>query len=334
MQENNSSKNNSTLVYGIGALAVAAVVGGVFLFNSNSNSSTSKNSSSSVSSSAVSSVDAMKKEPKTVVDIALSDSKFTTLVTALKAAGLVETLQGSGPFTVFAPTNEAFAKLPAGTVENLLKPENKAKLTEILTYHVVSGKVVSTQLTDKQVVPTLFAKNNVTVDLSSGVKINGAKVIAADNLAENGVVHVIDSVLLPATPTIVSTAVANPEFSTLVTALKAAGLVETLNGAGPFTVFAPTNAAFAKLPAGTVENLLKPENKADLVKILTYHVVPAKVLAKDLVDGQAAPTVQGQTIKVGVHSGVTLNDKTTVTSTDIDAGNGVIHVIDSVLLPQ
>jgi transforming growth factor-beta-induced protein len=331
MQENNSSRNSSTLVYGIGALAVVAVVGGIFLFNGSGTNSSSTSSSST--NSVVSSVDAMKKEPKTVVDIALSDSKFTTLVTALKAAGLVETLQGSGPFTVFAPTNEAFAKLPAGTVENLLKPENKAKLTEILTYHVVSGKVVSTQLTDKQVVPTLSGKNTVTVDLSSGVKINASKVISADNLAGNGVVHVIDSVLLPAAPTIVSTAVANPEFSTLVAALKAAGLVDTLNGAGPFTVFAPTNAAFAKLPAGTVENLLKPENKADLVKILTYHVVPAKVLAKDLVDGQAAPTVQGQTIKVGVHSGVTLNTTTTVTATDIDAGNGVIHVIDSVLLP-
>ncbi len=137
-----------------------------------------------------------------------------------------------------------------------------------------------------------------------------------------------------ATPagSIIDIAVGNPDFSTLVTALKAAGLVETLSGKGPFTVFAPTNAAFAKLPAGTVESLLKPENKAALTGILTYHVVAGQVLAKDVVGLTSATTVQGGAIKIDASNGVKLNNAT-VTATDIKGSNGVIHVIDTVLMP-
>jgi len=133
---------------------------------------------------------------------------------------------------------------------------------------------------------------------------------------------------------IVDTAVAAGEFKTLAAALGAAGLVETLKGAGPFTVFAPTDAAFAKLPAGTVENLLKPENKAQLASILTYHVVPGKVMAADVVNIKEAKTVNGKLLHVKVNgSNVMINDAT-ITSADIAASNGVIHVIDSVILPQ
>lgn len=132
--------------------------------------------------------------------------------------------------------------------------------------------------------------------------------------------------------TIVDIAAGNPDFSTLVAAVQAAGLVDTLSGDGPFTVFAPTNAAFAKLPAGTVESLLA--DIPALTKVLTYHVVAGKVLAADVVDLTSAPTVQGQEIKIAVADGsVKLNDASTVTATDIEASNGVIHVIDSVLLP-
>lgn len=133
--------------------------------------------------------------------------------------------------------------------------------------------------------------------------------------------------------TIVDIAVGNPDFSTLVTALKAAGLVETLQGAGPFTVFAPTNAAFAKLPAGTVENLLKPENKAQLTAVLTYHVVAGKVLAADVVKLSSATTVQGGEVKINAAGGSVKVNDATVTATDIAGSNGVIHVIDTVILP-
>lgn len=138
----------------------------------------------------------------------------------------------------------------------------------------------------------------------------------------------------PPAKDIVDTAVGAGSFKTLAAALQAAGLVETLKGSGPFTVFAPTDDAFAKLPAGTVENLLKPENKAKLVAILTYHVVPGKVMAADVIKLSSAKTVQGSEVKISVVDGKVHVDKATVTATDIAASNGVIHVIDSVILPQ
>jgi uncharacterized surface protein with fasciclin (FAS1) repeats len=137
------------------------------------------------------------KSPGTVVDVAASNSDFTTLVAAVKAAGLVDTLSSKGPFTVFAPTNAAFAKLPAGTVESLLKPENKAKLTAILTYHVVSGKVTAADVVKLKSATTVNGKAVKIAAGHHGVKINDANVTATDIKASNGVIHVIDTVLIP-----------------------------------------------------------------------------------------------------------------------------------------
>jgi uncharacterized surface protein with fasciclin (FAS1) repeats len=134
--------------------------------------------------------------------------------------------------------------------------------------------------------------------------------------------------------TIVDVAASNPDFETLVAALKAAGLVETLSGKGPFTVFAPTDEAFAKLPPGTLEDLLKPENKEKLVSILTYHVVSGKVKAADVVKLTSAPTVNGKAAAIAVAGGAVKVDAANVVATDIAASNGVIHVIDTVLIPQ
>jgi uncharacterized surface protein with fasciclin (FAS1) repeats len=133
---------------------------------------------------------------------------------------------------------------------------------------------------------------------------------------------------------IVDTAVAAGSFTTLATALKAAGLVDTLKGEGPFTVFAPTDEAFAKLPAGTVDTLLKPENKAKLVSILTYHVVPGRIMAADVTKMKAAKTLQGGSLKIAAANGTVMVDKATVAKADIAASNGVIHVIDTVLMPN
>ena len=132
---------------------------------------------------------------------------------------------------------------------------------------------------------------------------------------------------------IVSLAVGNEDLSTLVAAVKAAGLVETLQGAGPFTVFAPTNEAFAALPAGTVENLLKPENKDQLIAVLTYHVVAAKVMSTDLKNGQKAGTVQGSDVKVSISDMGVMIDEAKVIAADVKASNGVVHVINKVILP-
>jgi len=271
--------------------------------------------------------------PQTITDIAVGNPDFSTLVAALTAAGLAETLMGEGPFTVFAPTNEAFAKLPAGTLDELLKPENKQKLTDILLYHVVSGSVLAADVVNLSEAETVQGqKVEIKVDMGK-VMINSATVTATDILADNGVIHVIDSVLLPAGD-IVETAVADGRFTTLAAALGAAGLVDTLKGEGPFTVFAPTDDAFAKLPAGTLDELLKPENKQKLTDILLYHVVSGKVMAADVVTLTEAETVLGQKVTVKVDMGKVYINEAQVIITDVKASNGVIHVIDTVLLPK
>ncbi len=260
----------------------------------------------------------------TIVDIAVGNSDFSTLVTAVQAASLIETLQGPGPFTVFAPNNAAFAKLPAETLNGLL--QNPEKLRQVLLYHVVPGRVRSTDLVAGKVVTAQGAA--VTVNLTGGVKVNDSSVIATDIEASNGIIHVIDTVLLPP-PNIVEIAASNADFSTLVTAVQAASLVETLQGSGPFTVFAPNNAAFAKLPAETLNGLL--QNPEKLRQILLYHVVPGRVRSTDLVAGKVV-TAQGAAVTVNLTGGVTVNDSSVI-ATDIEASNGIIHVIDTVLLP-
>ncbi len=282
--------------------------------------------------------------PKDIVDTAVADGRFTTLVAAVEAAGLVDTLKSEGPFTVFAPTDDAFAKLPAGTVEDLLKPENLETLKTILLYHVVPGKVMAADVVtlDGKTADTAAEGNSIAISVKDGkVFLNDTvEVIITDIETANGVIHVIDTVLLPPAKTadIVDTAVADGRFTTLVAAVQAAGLVDTLKGEGPFTVFAPTDDAFAKLPAGTVENLLKPENLETLKNVLLYHVVSGKVMAADVVtlDGKSADTAfAGNAVTISVKDGkVFLNDTVEVIITDIATTNGVIHVIDTVLLPE
>ena len=274
-----------------------------------------------------------KPAVKDIVDTAVGAGSFKTLVAAVKAAGLVETLKGEGPFTVFAPTDEAFAKLPKGTVESLLKPENKEKLQSILTYHVVAGKVMAADVVKVTGTVSVQGQQIDVVVKDGTVKVDGATVVKTDIACSNGVIHVIDSVILPADKDIVETAVAAGSFKTLAAALTAAGLVETLKGEGPFTVFAPTDAAFAKLPAGTVESLLLPENKDKLIGILTYHVVSGKVLASDVATLKSAKTVNGKEAMIKASDKGVMVDAAKVTATDIEASNGVIHVIDSVILP-
>jgi transforming growth factor-beta-induced protein len=275
-----------------------------------------------------------------IVDTAVANGSFVTLATALEAAGLVDTLKGVGPFTVFAPTDEAFAKLPAGTVENLLKPENLETLKSILLYHVVAGKVMSEDVTKLDRAETVLGEPVTIIQSMGKVTINDASILLPDVEASNGVIHVIDSVLLPPAKQadIVDTASADGRFTTLIAAVEAAGLVETLKGEGPFTVFAPTDEAFAKLPAGTIENLLKAENLGTLKNILLYHVVSGKVLAENVVmlDGQKVATVlEGKSLAITVKDGkVYLNENVQVIITDIETTNGVIHVIDTVLIPS
>lgn len=264
---------------------------------------------------------------KDIVDTAVSAGSFNTLATALKAADLVDALKGPGPFTVFAPTDEAFAKLPKGVLDNLLK--NKEQLRAVLMLHVVSGCAKSGEVVKLTSAKTLLGQS-LPIDTSKGVRIGSATVTKTDIGCTNGVIHVIDAVLLPRND-IIETARNAGSFKTLLAAIEAAGLTDTLRSEGPFTVFAPTDDAFAALPKGALENLLKDKKK--LTSVLTYHVVPGKVMAKDVVKLKEAKTVQGQNVKIDASSGVKVDDARVI-KPDIAAENGVIHVIDAVILPQ
>jgi len=265
-----------------------------------------------------------------IVDTAIGAGDFKTLVAAVKAAGLVDASDG------------AFSKISSEKTKELLKPENKEALAKILTYHVVQGKVMASDVMKIKSADTLNGKALKISTKDGAVMINDAKVITADIACGNGIIHVIDAVIMPPADEktltsmkkdIIDTAMAGENFSTLVAAVKAAGLAETLKGEGPFTVFAPNNAAFSKLPAATLEELLKPENKEKLQGILTYHVVSGKVSAKDVVKLTNAKTVNGKDVSIAVTNGEVRVNDAKVIATDIGCENGIIHVIDTVILP-
>ena len=271
--------------------------------------------------------------PNDIVAVASGAGDFNTLIAAAKAAGLVGVLQSDGPLTVFAPTDAAFAKLPKGTVETLLKPENKKALVEILTYHVVPGKLEAADVLKKKTLDTANGERAKIAMKNGKPTIAGANIVATDIEASNGIVHVIDAVMIPEQRDIVDVAVSTGKFKTLAAALGAADLVSTLKGKGPFTVLAPNDAAFAKLPAGTVEMLLLPENKGKLKEILLAHVVPGRVYSDQVVKLKMAPTAGGFKAPISVKDGKVSIGGANVIATDIEASNGVIHVIDSVIVP-
>ena len=278
-----------------------------------------------------------------IVDIASKNTDFSTLVAALQKAELVEALQGEGPFTVFAPTNAAFEKLLGEleiSAEDLLA---HPQLKDVLLYHVVSGKVMSTDL-ENGMMPETLESGTIKVDLTDGVKINQSTVVTPDIEATNGVIHVIDTVLVPESfklettepelpATVVDIALSSDDFSTLVAALQKADLVDTLKGEGPFTVFAPTNAAFEKLLNDLDITAAELLNQPDLSKVLLYHVVSGQVLSTDLTNGMEAATINGESLKIDLSDGVKINSATVITP-DLKAGNGVVHVIDSILVPE
>jgi transforming growth factor-beta-induced protein len=261
---------------------------------------------------------------KDIVDTAVAAGSFTKLAEALTKAELVTALKGTGPFTVFAPTDKAFTDFEAQN-PGVLGGLSKDELAAVLKYHVVAGAAVeSTQLKDDQVLTTLNG-SPVLVDLTGGVKVGAASVTMADVKASNGVIHVIDKIILPPNDDIVATAIAAGSFTKLAGALTSAGLVETLKGPGPFTVFAPTDAAFDKLGAVPTGDALK--------NVLLYHVVSGAVGSGDLVAGKVPTLLETKTVDVALTGGVTVNGAK-VTTANIITKNGVIHVVDTVLVPQ
>ena len=277
-------------------------------------------------------------DTQTIVEIAANDSQFSTLVEALQRTNLVATLEGSGPFTVFAPTNAAFAQLGVD-----LATISDAELSNILLYHVLGGSIESSDLNEGQTYASTASSGgpggqqlSILVERNgSSVTINGnSQVTTADIDATNGVIHVVNQVLLPLD--IVGHAAANSNFTQLVGALGAApgDLVSVLSGDGPFTVFAPVNSAFddiSEVVAG-----LTPEQ---LATVLTYHVVGgANVVSADLRDDMTVMTVSGQEFTINLDNGPEVVDQTGESSslvlTDVQATNGVIHVLERVIIPN
>jgi transforming growth factor-beta-induced protein len=269
-----------------------------------------------------------------ILDAAMGLADFSSLVAALAKANLASTFMMDGAFTVFAPTNEAFA---AFLESNNLSFDalTAADLTPILKYHVVGAKVMSGDL-ETGYVNTIYAAlegNPVSlyVELDGGVMLNGAvSVTTPDVETSNGVIHVIDGVLSPTS--VVDIAINNGNFSKLVEAVVKAGLVDALSAEGPFTIFAPTDAAFEQLFADLGVSGIEEISAETLIPILQYHVVAGNVLSKDLTNGDV-PTLNGN-IKISLAGPVTINDDSEVLATDIQGTNGVIHVINKVLLPN
>jgi transforming growth factor-beta-induced protein len=272
----------------------------------------------------------------TIIDVAVADGRFKTLFSAVKAAGLVEALSGPGPFTVFAPTDEAFKSFTPGALEALLADVHQ--LTKLLQYHVVAGKVMAADVVKLTFAKTLDGGLNVSIRVENGkVFVNDSQVIITDIPCANGVIHVIDAVLSPQTTTY-DLLIKSNKFNTLVAALGAANLGGALSGSDPITVFAPTDAAFAALSEGSLTALLA--DVPQLQGLLTYHALAGKVMAADIINAIAddsvityMTTLAGQSISVSMKNGdVIINNSAKVTITDVLGSNGVVvHVIDTVL---
>ena len=284
----------------------------------------------------------------TITGKASATANLSILVQALVKADLATTLKGAGPYTVFAPTNEAFTSFLATTPYATINDVPKEALTQILLNHVVTGAVKSTDLTTGYIKTlakgTASTTNTLSmhVNTSAGVKLNGiATVTTADIMASNGVIHIVDKVI--DLPTIVTHAAANANFSTLVSVLNRSGqpnFITALSGTGPFTVFAPTNAAFTSLDAELAPGGIAGVSAANLTKVLQYHVVsPANVLAASLTEGQIVTPIltPAQTFTIQLSGGAKIKDAnnriSNIIIVDVQCSNGVIHAIDKVLLP-
>ncbi len=271
---------------------------------------------------------------RSIVEVAADAGNFTILIEAAQKAGLAGFLSTQNDLTVFAPTDAAFEALLGDLGLSSLDDIPVSDLTAILSYHVIGAKVFSSGLSTGYV-STLseYDDNSISmyIETGSGVIINNSvSVTTADIEAGNGVIHVVDKVILP--PTVVNIALANSNFTTLVQAVVKAGLVDALNSEGPFTVFAPTNAAFETLFSQLGISGIDDLTAEQLIPILMYHVVPGNVLSTELSSGEVGTLSESKNLTVDLSSGVKINESSVVAA-DIQGTNGVVHVIDQVLIP-
>jgi transforming growth factor-beta-induced protein len=274
---------------------------------------------------------------KNIVETASSDNQFSILTEALTKAGLVSALEGTGPFTVFAPTNDAFNALFNQLGVSGIEDLSAETLTPILLNHVINGNIKSSDISTgyaSTLNNTAPDQNIVKVYINKegNVYVDGSMVITADVVASNGTIHAIDKVILPSN--VVGHAINNPNFSILVQAVVKANLVDALSAEGPFTVFAPTNAAFTALFNTLGVSGINDLTAEQLTPILLYHVVPGNVTASQVTSGNVPTLKEGSTISITVSGmGVKLNQNSNVIVTDVQGTNGVIHAIDAVILP-
>ena len=269
-----------------------------------------------------------------IVEIAVGSESLTTLVAALSAAELVDDVQNATGITVLAPTDDAFAKLDQRSLKNTIENHPTGRLADVLKYHAIPERLTAAELVQRRFVTTLDGQRLEINITGSGLELNDASIVAADIEANNGIVHVIDTVLIPAKDNIAEVAQNAGTFETLLAAVGAANLAEFVSTTDPITVFAPTDDAFAKLGAEKIAELLEPENRDTLVEILSYHVVQGRVYGGDLFEASEIDAVAGGTLPPSVRNGSIFINDARVVAPNIDAANGVIHAIDSVLIPE
>ena len=270
-------------------------------------------------------------DPVDIIDTAVAAGSFSQLADALTAADLVDTLKGDGPFTVFAPTDDAFDAFEEAN-PGVLASLSVEQLTNILLYHVVAGDVRAADLVNGGLAATVQGAP-VQFDLSGDTPlVIDAGIVSPDVEASNGVIHVIDAIILPPEMDIIETALDAGSFAQLADALTAADLVDALQGEGPFTVFAPTDAAFEAFEEAN-PGVLAGLSTEELTNVLLYHVVGALAGSGDLTEGMEIDTLNdGEAVTISLEGGVSV-DTASVSTADILTSNGVIHVIDAVILP-
>lgn len=271
-----------------------------------------------------------------------SSNDQNSLASVAGEAGLntiLELVEASGlqlpnePVTIFAPTDSAFAELPTEQVQSLLKPEGRETLRAILSYHIAPQSLSSAEVFSRRSLTTLNGQR-VSIEVNGTPSVGEAQLIATDVLFDGGTVHVIDRVILPKLDPIITLAGESEDLSTLAAAINAAGIADQLSSEnGPWTVFAPVNSAFESLPSGVVEELLRTQNRQDLIAILGVHVVPGRIYSDELLATGQTQSLFGEAIEFSIDQGSFRVNDAKVVATDIEASNGVVHLIDGVLLP-
>ncbi|WP_230742399.1 fasciclin domain-containing protein [Methanooceanicella nereidis] len=272
---------------------------------------------------------------RSIYNTLLNKGEFSTMLKAVNTAGMESTLSDPGPFTVFAPDNVAFDKLSIGTVKALT--DDKEMMTDVLKYHVVPGKYTAEDLKKMKEVKTIDGRSLKIKTIDGDIMVDGARVIGSPIDSKNGIIFKVDKVLIPqqtaaSQKTIFETLSAANDLTTLSSAVKAADMGDLFNSTGPYTLFAPDDSAFDKLPFGTVRAWLG--DKVRLGNVLRYHVVPGKYSAEDLKDMKQIKTKDGKTLPVRVKGEEIMVGDAKVTGPDLECSNGIIHKVDTVLIPE